>query len=87
MCAFYRPFHSQSYPFTTFSAGNSSSCSAGCHCQTVKFFPICGADGRNYLSPCHAGCMDKVPQVRNSVCVKFKTVIFDNLNFRLAIYA
>ncbi|XP_067667494.1 solute carrier organic anion transporter family member 2A1-like [Haliotis asinina] len=28
----------------------------GCPCNDLQYFPICGSDGRNYYSPCHAGC-------------------------------
>lgn len=27
-----------------------------CNCNKDKFAPICGQDGKTYLSPCHAGC-------------------------------
>ncbi|KAK3608956.1 hypothetical protein CHS0354_026285 [Potamilus streckersoni] len=29
-----------------------------CDCAAIQYFPVCGADGRNYFSPCHAGCME-----------------------------
>jgi hypothetical protein len=32
--------------------------SASCGCDTEVFSPICGADGKNYFSACHAGCSD-----------------------------
>ncbi|CAG9805493.1 unnamed protein product [Chironomus riparius] len=32
--------------------------SASCGCDTNIFKPICGADGKNYFSACHAGCSD-----------------------------
>ncbi|GFR70784.1 solute carrier organic anion transporter family member [Elysia marginata] len=31
-------------------------CATDCNCDTQNFFPVCGADNRNYFSPCHAGC-------------------------------
>ena len=30
--------------------------SSTCDCSSTQFIPICGNDGRNYYSPCHAGC-------------------------------
>lgn len=33
-------------------------CSSNCHCDLVKYSPVCGADGRTYISACHAGCND-----------------------------
>lgn len=33
-----------------------SSCNELCHCDFVKYSPVCGADGITYVSPCHAGC-------------------------------
>lgn len=33
-----------------------SNCSVSCFCNDDMFQPICGADGNNYFSPCHAGC-------------------------------
>lgn len=38
-----------------FSPG-SLSCSAGCHCPQEAFNPVCGSDGVEFRSPCHAGC-------------------------------
>lgn len=31
-------------------------CNADCHCDFVKYSPVCGADGTTYISACHAGC-------------------------------
>nr|CAH7717471.1 unnamed protein product [Callosobruchus chinensis] len=31
-----------------------------CNCNKDKFAPICGQDGKTYLSPCHAGCQNYV---------------------------
>ncbi|KAL7306068.1 hypothetical protein TKK_0001527 [Trichogramma kaykai] len=31
-------------------------CNSTCSCDTNKFSPICGADGKTYFSACHAGC-------------------------------
>ncbi|KAL3879002.1 hypothetical protein ACJMK2_031324 [Sinanodonta woodiana] len=29
-----------------------------CDCAATQYSPVCGTDGRNYFSPCHAGCME-----------------------------
>ena len=34
-----------------------------CGCSSDQFLPICGSDGNNYYSPCHAGCSDGSVQV------------------------
>ncbi|XP_072018389.1 solute carrier organic anion transporter family member 3A1-like [Amphiura filiformis] len=34
----------------------SSECYDDCFCQDQDFFPVCGADGITYTSPCVAGC-------------------------------
>ncbi|XP_066299919.1 solute carrier organic anion transporter family member 4C1-like [Branchiostoma lanceolatum] len=42
-----------------------SSCSANCACPAV-YDVVCGADGKEYVSPCHAGCTSDLggdPQV------------------------
>lgn len=41
-----------------------SSCDADCHCDFVKYSPVCGVDGFTYTSACHAGCT--VFSMRNS---------------------
>lgn len=33
-----------------------SPCNSDCHCDFVKYSPVCGADGITYISACHAGC-------------------------------
>lgn len=39
---------------------SSLSCSSQCYCDYVKYSPVCGQDGRTYISACHAGCKDQV---------------------------
>lgn len=34
----------------------TTTCNSNCHCDYVKYSPICGEDGKTYISPCHAGC-------------------------------
>lgn len=33
-------------------------CNSNCHCDYIKYSPVCGIDGRTYISACHAGCID-----------------------------
>ncbi|XP_075166175.1 solute carrier organic anion transporter family member 74D-like isoform X2 [Haematobia irritans] len=32
------------------------SCNSICHCDYVRYVPVCGEDQMTYISPCHAGC-------------------------------
>lgn len=34
-----------------------SACDTDCHCDFVKYSPVCGDDGITYTSACHAGCL------------------------------
>lgn len=40
--------------------------SASCGCDTEKFSPICGSDGKNYFSACHAGCSDSTKDLNST---------------------
>ncbi|CAB1316391.1 unnamed protein product [Coregonus sp. 'balchen'] len=57
----------------------SLGCSSGCSCPTETFNPVCGSDGVEFISPCHAGCTTKL-QDNNTIkvlnytdcgCIKF----------------
>lgn len=34
-------------------------CNSDCHCDFVKYAPVCGEDKRTYISACHAGCTER----------------------------
>ncbi|XP_037950487.1 solute carrier organic anion transporter family member 74D-like [Teleopsis dalmanni] len=31
-------------------------CNSACHCDYVRYSPVCGENNMTYISPCHAGC-------------------------------
>ncbi|CAG5124478.1 unnamed protein product, partial [Candidula unifasciata] len=59
LCAGFFVGCSQPVIHTGFDTNNSSlsPCVRDCNCDDGNFFPVCGEDGRNYFSPCHAGCL------------------------------
>ncbi|KAM9540220.1 solute carrier organic anion transporter family member 2B1-like [Salvelinus alpinus] len=49
----------------------SLECSSGCSCPTEDFNPVCGSDGVEFRSPCHAGCLTKVLDDNTSKILKY----------------
>ncbi|XP_051233283.1 solute carrier organic anion transporter family member 2A1 [Dicentrarchus labrax] len=53
------------------------SCYSNCSCPASAFNPVCGSDGIEYISPCHAGCTSfakdpnntRVQQYTNCRCI------------------
>ncbi|XP_029303449.1 solute carrier organic anion transporter family member 2B1 isoform X2 [Cottoperca gobio] len=50
-----------------FPQSDAMSCSASCHCPEEAFNPVCGSDGVEFTSPCHAGCMTIETDANNKV--------------------
>ncbi|XP_061636647.1 solute carrier organic anion transporter family member 2A1 [Phyllopteryx taeniolatus] len=51
----------------------SSLCYANCSCPSGTFNPVCGADGVEYVSPCHAGCTNFTKSPDNAHAVQLYT--------------
>ncbi|CAC5413501.1 SLCO3A [Mytilus coruscus] len=46
-----------------------------CHCDPKDYFPVCGSDGRNFHSPCYAGCKEVVRNGREAYTIFFRIII------------
>lgn len=46
--------------FSSNSSMKSSACNFECHCDFVKYSPVCGMNGVTYISACHAGCQKEM---------------------------
>lgn len=64
----------------------TDSCNSNCHCDYVKYSPVCGSDNFTYISACHAGCKiirkDNGSEVRHEILSKCKYTYFIELTHR-----
>lgn len=63
-----------------------TSCMSDCNCEYVKYNPICGVNGKTYVSPCHAGCTDHflsngLKFYRNCSCISSLSSIENDVNY------
>ncbi|CAK6979171.1 solute carrier organic anion transporter family member 2B1 [Scomber scombrus] len=50
-----------------FPPGFNVSCSTACRCSKEAFNPVCGSDGVEFRSPCHAGCIGMETDANNKI--------------------
>ncbi|XP_010891804.2 solute carrier organic anion transporter family member 2B1 [Esox lucius] len=46
-------------------------CSSECSCPSEAFNPVCGSDGVEFVSPCQAGCKNKILDDNNSKVLNY----------------
>uniref|UniRef100_A0A336MHM0 Solute carrier organic anion transporter family member n=1 Tax=Culicoides sonorensis TaxID=179676 RepID=A0A336MHM0_CULSO len=58
-----------------------------CHCDYVKYAPVCGSNNQTYISACHAGCVDEQidPQLNIKVFTNCSCIENDNNKNALAV--
>lgn len=59
-------------------------CSASCHCSDEAFNPVCGSDGVEFRSPCHAGCITTETNSNHKTLVRAEE--FVHLEFKNGIH-
>ena len=67
------------YCHILFRLSDTSNCSLSCGCDLSASQPVCGSNGADYFSPCHAGCTtrngtDQVKTRRCSQITSFRNV-------------